>query len=122
MYCDACGSKLSAQSQYCSNCGKAVAPGLGLNAPAAQGSARQAYYAPGRTPVGDGRVRRNLDLVALMWFVSGILRVFAVFWILIVGSVFMPSLFVFLRGLAKRGRSATQAKNEQDSEQQTSDE
>lgn len=72
MYCDGCGSPFAAGAQYCRSCGKrilgvpAAAPaGAAAGWPASAGAARAA---------GDGRVGRNIQLLAGLWLASGILR------------------------------------------------
>ena len=80
MFCDRCGTPLVAGAQFCTSCGKALAPGP--VAPAA----------PAIASPGQGRVRRHIQLLATLWLVSGILRLMGVFWLWIFGSMFFPWL------------------------------
>lgn len=70
MYCDGCGTPFSAGTQYCSSCGKH------LMAAAAQAAAAPTMATPSRG-VGDGRVKRNLNILAGLWVAAGLLRVMA---------------------------------------------
>lgn len=70
MYCDGCGTPFSAGTQYCSSCGKHL-----MAATATQATAAMAR--PAR-PASDGRVRRNLNIVAALWLASGVLRLLEV--------------------------------------------
>ena len=72
MYCDGCGTPFSAGTQYCSSCGKHL-----MAAPAAQATQGAAMARPVR-PASDGRVRRNLNIVAALWLASGVLRLLEV--------------------------------------------
>src|SRR5256714_3933653 len=85
MYCDQCGVQLNAGAQYCSGCGKAVAPGA---APNVAGVA-SAPLGPGRTSA-EGRVRKHVQLLAILWLASGILRLLAVSGFLLFGRMFWP--------------------------------
>src|SRR5437868_8041978 len=69
MFCDRCGTPLVVGAQFCTSCGKALAPGP--VAPAA----------PAIASPGQGRVRRHIQLLATLWLVSGILRLMGVFWL-----------------------------------------
>ena len=51
--------------------------------------------APARAAAAsDGRVRRNIHRLAVLWTISGILRLVAVGWMMIFGRMFIP----FMRG------------------------
>ena len=65
MYCDRCGLQLNAGAQYCSGCGKAVAPGA---APNVAGVA-SAPLGPSRPSI-EGRVRKHVQLLAILWLAS----------------------------------------------------
>ena len=78
MYCDRCGTQLSIGSQFCTSCGKAVAPGA--VPPAASGV----------TPSSQGRVRRHIHRLATLWVVNGVLRLIAVGWFMLFGRMFFP--------------------------------
>jgi hypothetical protein len=71
MYCDGCGRPFDPGTRYCTACGKQLVAGL-----AAQGGHAAAS---GRT-VEDGRVRRNINIVAGFWLANGILRLMGVAW------------------------------------------
>lgn len=73
MYCDGCGTPFSAGTQYCSSCGKHL-----MAAPAAQATPAAAAMARPAGPASDGRVRRNLNIVAALWLASGVLRLLEV--------------------------------------------
>lgn len=63
MYCDRCGTPFGAGVIYCSACGKRL-----MAAPAA------AHALPAARVTAEGRVRRNLNIVAGFWLANGILR------------------------------------------------
>ena len=81
MYCDRCGTQLAAGAQFCTSCGKAVPPG---------GIAQSASAPPLAPP--ESRVQRHIHLLAILWLISGILRLIAVCWFMIFGSIFLPGL------------------------------
>src|SRR6266436_1334104 len=100
MYCDRCGTQLTAGGQYCTNCGKAIvgssaATGRGVGqasvSTGVQGGPGGAYGVAAGT---DGRVRRNLRTLATLWMINGILRLAWSGSMIIFGCVFFP----FLRG------------------------
>jgi len=73
MYCDGCGTPFNSGTRFCVACGKQLAP---IPA-AAPGSVRASVAA---RPAGDGRVGRNINLLAAFWLANGILRFFGVAW------------------------------------------
>lgn len=74
MYCDRCGTPFPGGTQYCTSCGKQI-----TGAPSGGGaSAGAAIHAPRTT--GDGRVQRNLTLLAGLWAANGILRFLGIGW------------------------------------------
>lgn len=78
MYCDGCGSPFAEGAQYCRSCGKrilGVPPGAVPSgaAPASTGAVWQPMTSAART-AGDGRVARNINLLAGLWLANGILR------------------------------------------------
>jgi len=80
MYCDRCGSQLGSSAQFCTSCGKAVAPG----------AAPSAAYTP---PLpAQGRVRRHIHRLATLWVVNGVLRLIGVTWFMLFGSMFFPGM------------------------------
>jgi zinc-ribbon domain/Predicted membrane protein (DUF2127) len=83
MYCDKCGAQLSAGAQYCGSCGKAVAPGAVPSGSAAASSTRVASAA-------DGRVKKHVNLLAILWLASGVLRLLAVSGFMLFGRLFWP--------------------------------
>ena len=100
MYCDRCGTQLTAGGQYCTNCGKAIvgssaATGRGVGqasvSTGVHGGPGGAYGVAAGT---DGRVRRNLRTLATLWMINGILRLAWSGSMIIFGCVFFP----FLRG------------------------
>lgn len=76
MFCDKCGTRLSAGAQFCSSCGKAVGVSP-IAAPAA----------PVAGTVSDGRVQRHIQLLASLWLANGIIRFVEVGSILIAGQI-----------------------------------
>src|SRR5713226_7519754 len=97
MYCDGCGTQLTAGAQFCSKCGKAILGGGAATSPATGRAMGQAgaYGVPAGAAAGsDGRVRRNLRTLATLWMINGILRLAGAGSMIIFGGVFFP----FLRG------------------------
>lgn len=80
MFCDRCGNQLASNSQFCASCGKAVAPGV---IPPAKSAA---------VPPVQGRVRRHIHRLAILWFANGVLRLIGVTWFMVFGSMFFPGL------------------------------
>ena len=80
MYCDRCGTQLNSGAQFCTSCGKAVAPGAN----------RQTSSLV--TPAPQGRVRRHIHRLATLWVVNGVLRLMAVGWFMLFGRMFFPGL------------------------------
>ena len=79
MYCDGCGAALNAGARFCSACGKVVAGAMPRTVAAA-------------VPVAEGRVRRHIQPLAILWLINGILRLGEVAWLLIFGSLFLPGM------------------------------
>jgi hypothetical protein len=75
MYCDRCGTPFAGGAQYCTSCGKQI-----TGAPAA-GLGRTGSGVPGSRAAGDGRVQRNLTLMAGLWAASGVLRLLGIGWL-----------------------------------------
>jgi hypothetical protein len=75
MFCDKCGSPVSAGAQFCSACGKATGAAPIATAPTVARSA------------SDGRVQRHIQLLASLWLASGILRFVGVGSMLIAGQM-----------------------------------
>jgi hypothetical protein len=85
MYCDRCGTPFGAGVIYCASCGKQlmaapVAPAAGYAAPA-QGA-------------NEGRVRRNINLVAGFWLANGILRLMSLGWMMVFHRLIFPGGWV----------------------------
>jgi hypothetical protein len=80
MFCDRCGTSLASRTQFCTSCGKAMAPG---GAPSA---------VPAATSLAPGRVRKHIHLLATLWLVNGVLRLIGVAWLMLFGSTFFPWL------------------------------
>jgi hypothetical protein len=71
MYCDRCGTPFNSGSQYCTSCGKQLMAAAPTAVAAKPMAAR---------PSGDGRVGRNINIVAGFWAANGILRLMGVAW------------------------------------------
>jgi hypothetical protein len=71
MYCDGCGKPFNPGTRYCSSCGKPLVSGPATPGVQTAAAARVA---------GDGRVGRNINLVAGFWLANGILRLMGVAW------------------------------------------
>lgn len=83
MFCDQCGTPLEDSANFCTKCGKRLAPAAEASqATAIPVSARPAFY---------GRVSRHLQLVAILWFVYAAIRLVDVFWLYAVGRIYIPS-------------------------------
>lgn len=80
MYCDRCGTQLGSGAQFCTSCGKAVAPGAAPPAASAVTAGSQ------------GRMRRHIHLLATLWLVNGVLRLVGVSWLMVFGRIFFPGL------------------------------
>ena len=74
MYCDGCGHQLNDNAQFCTACGKQLAP---MPAPRAI------------TPLY-GRVNRHLKTLGILWIIYGVLRLFETFWLWAIGRTFLP--------------------------------
>jgi hypothetical protein len=81
MYCDRCGSSLSAGSQFCSVCGRALTPGPVVG---------PAGAVVARAVPSEARVQRHIQLVAGLWAANGILRLVEVCWMMVAGRLFFP--------------------------------
>ena len=90
MYCDGCGTQLTAGGQFCTKCGKPIVPSAAASSP----GLRRAGVPAAATAASNGRVRRNLHRLATLWMISGILRLMGIGWMMIVGKMFFP----FMRG------------------------
>lgn len=88
MYCDGCGTPFSQGTQYCSSCGKRLMAGPLPHATQAEAGPSMAL--PVRS-AGDGRVKRNINLLAGLWVAAGILRLMAIGGLLIFRRLFFQS-------------------------------
>jgi hypothetical protein len=90
MFCDRCGTPFNAGITYCGSCGKQLAA-----APPAQRQSASRPAAAQALPVArprvEGRVLRNLNIVAGLWLASGVLRVMAFGGLLIARRFFCDS-------------------------------
>lgn len=91
MYCDRCGTQLRNDAQFCTNCGKQLAP-----APVV----RPAAAAVPAVPAWDGRVTRHLKILASLWLVYAIVRLMEAFWVFFVGRALLPE---FMNGMMGGG-------------------
>jgi zinc-ribbon domain len=76
MFCDRCGQQLNDNAQFCTACGKQLAP-----------SPIVMSVGPGI----DGRVGRHIKVLASLWLVYAILRLMEMAWIFLIGRTFLPS-------------------------------
>lgn len=77
MYCDGCGSPFATGAQFCKQCGKRI-----VGAVPAAGAAQFAPSVTAARTAGDGRVGRNINLLAGLWLANGILRLLEVGWLM----------------------------------------
>jgi hypothetical protein len=80
MYCNRCGSELNAGAQFCPKCGKQVLPGAVPPMPATNAPVTAA-----------GRVQRHIAVLAVLWIVSGGLRLLQVFAFAVAGRWVLPA-------------------------------
>jgi len=80
MYCDKCGTPFAAGAQYCAVCGKEILGGT--TRPAATTGPGAGYPATSARATGDGRVARNINLLAALWLANGVLRLIEVSWLM----------------------------------------
>ncbi len=66
MYCNRCGNSLPDRAVFC--------PACGASAGAAAGTSAAAAASP--VAAGGGRVARHLNVLAILWLVLGLLRIF----------------------------------------------
>ena len=69
MFCERCGFKLIEGQRFCSSCGKPV--GLSLVPPERQ-----------------GKVQRNIQILAILWLIAGALNLFIGFGMMVIGRLF----------------------------------
>jgi hypothetical protein len=92
MYCDGCGNQLTSGGQFCTKCGKPIVPsGVGTASATGQAMGQAGAYGA-RTGAADGRVRRNLRTLAILWMINGILRLAGVGWMMTFGRLFIPPM------------------------------
>ncbi len=85
MFCDGCGTQLTSSGQFCTRCGKPIVP-VGVGAPPATSRPM--------AQTSDGRVRRHVRTLAMLWAINGVLRLTGIAWMMIFGRMFFP----FMRG------------------------
>src|SRR6266852_9400972 len=88
MYCDGCCTQLTSGGQFCTKCGKPIVPSAVASSPGLGHAGAPAAA----TTVSEGRVRRNIRRLAILWMISGILRLVGIGWMMIFGRVFMPQM------------------------------
>lgn len=86
MYCDGCGAAFNEGAGYCTSCGKQIKAGTAKTAQAAATAA-----ALPQQNTAEGRVRRNLNLLAGLWIAAGLLRLLAFGGLLVFRSLFFGS-------------------------------
>jgi hypothetical protein len=79
MYCDACGRPFNSGTRYCSSCGKQLVAGPAAPTMLTTVGARES---------GDGRVKRNINILAGFWLANGILRLIEVGGVMIFRRLF----------------------------------
>jgi hypothetical protein len=87
MYCDGCGTQLTSGGQFCTKCGKPIVP----SAVASSADSGRAGV-PSAAAAANGRVRRNIQRLAILWMMSGILRLVGVGWMMVFGRFFIPPM------------------------------
>ncbi len=87
MYCDGCGTQLTPGGQFCTKCGKPIVP----SAVASSADSGRAGV-PSAAAAANGRVRRNIQRLAILWMISGILRLVGVGWMMVFGRFFIPPM------------------------------
>src|SRR6266403_4494252 len=98
MYCDGCGTQLTSGGQFCTKCGKPIVPGAVASSP---GLGHAGAPAAGAA-VSNGRVRRNLHRLAILWMINGMLRLMGIGWMMI----FRQDVFPVYARLGRPGRVA----------------
>src|SRR5258705_2309499 len=86
MYCDGCGTQLTSGGHFCTKCGKPIVPSAVASSPGLVHASVPAATAA----VSNGRVRGNLHRLAILWMISGILRLMGIGWMMIFGRMFSP--------------------------------
>ena len=84
MFCDGCGTPFNSGTRYCSACGRQLLAGPAQAVPAATIAAPAS-----RGAAGDGRVKRNLNILAGLWIAAGLLRLLAFGGLLMFRGLFM---------------------------------
>lgn len=84
MYCDGCGTPFDSGTRFCSACGKQLATGPATHVATAR-------PAPVAAASADGRVRRNITLLAALWLANGVLRLMEVSAATAFGRMIFPS-------------------------------
>lgn len=97
MYCDQCGREAASDARFCSNCGRAFL-GAG-SAPAPQVETAQTYYQPSAS----GRLNSHLRTLGILWLICGVLRVFNVAALWIIGRMVIPSVLSVIPGIPQAG-------------------
>jgi len=87
MYCDRCGSSLAPTSRFCGTCGKAAFP---QSEPAGPAGSALEHAVPVASYAVSGRVARNVQALAILWCINGILRLMEVGSFYFIGRSFLP--------------------------------
>lgn len=93
MFCDGCGTTISPGAQFCNVCGKRIIQAAGP-APGAQYAAQGGVQAAAHMD----RVRRNLQLLTVLWMAYGVLRLLNMVWMFAFGRLILPSIFGAMGG------------------------
>jgi zinc ribbon protein len=97
MFCDQCGREAASNARFCSNCGRAFSV-MGP-APATPVGAVPGYAYPNPA----NRLNSHLRTLGILWLICGVLRVFNVAALWIVGRMVIPSVLSVIPGFPQSG-------------------
>ena len=83
MFCNRCGAALGVGVQFCTTCGARVLPGPQMAQP----------FVPGSSVAPSSGVRRNVEILAVLWGINGALRLLEVLAFTLLGHWFLPGVF-----------------------------
>lgn len=97
MYCDQCGREALSDARFCSNCGRAFS--AAGSAPAGPVGAPPVYFQRSAA----GRLNSHLRTLGILWLICGVLRVFNVAALWIIGRMVIPSVLSVIPGIPQAG-------------------